>query len=293
MPPTLKSDLIARIRELSSPLEPVATSTMPRLEPLAGIRAVLFDIYGTLVISGSGDIGLTRLQDGDAVVEALAQMNLAEASRNGADTHGLKEVVLAMHQRRRGEGVEFPEVDIIEVWRELLARCRSEVDEETLMRLAVEHECRNNPVWPMPDLAATLGRLREHGQILGIVSNAQFYTPIMLEAFLDADLDQVGFDPHIAAWSYRLLEGKPSRRPYAGVLDALANEHGINAASVLYVGNDMRNDIWPAQVVGMRTALFAGDARSLRLRGDDPNVRGVVPDRVVTQLSQLPELLRF
>ena len=36
-------------RNLSRPMEPVPTGEVPVLRRLAGIRAVLFDIYGTLL----------------------------------------------------------------------------------------------------------------------------------------------------------------------------------------------------------------------------------------------------
>jgi putative hydrolase of the HAD superfamily len=49
----------------------------------------------------------------------------------------------------------------------------------------------------------------------------------------------------------------------------------------------MLNDIWPAQNLGFRTALFAGDLRSYRPRKDDPRVQGLQPDLVLGDLSQL------
>ena len=58
------------------------------------------------------------------------------------------------------------------------------------------------------------------------------------------------------------------------------------------VGNDVRNDLLGARAAGLRTALFAGDARSLRLRRDDPRSAAVCPDLVLTHLSQLPRALR-
>ena len=59
----------------------------------------------------------------------------------------------------------------------------------------------------------------------------------------------------------------------------------------MYVGNDMLNDIASAAKVGLRTALFAGDARSLRWRKGDERVEGVVPDLVLTDLLQLVDCL--
>jgi putative hydrolase of the HAD superfamily len=139
----------------------------------------------------------------------------------------------------------------------------------------------------MPGLREVLARIRAEGLILGIVSNAQFYTPLMLEAFLERPFAELGFDPDCCAFSYRLLEAKPSTRIYEEALAGMERVHSIAPREVLYVGNDMRNDIWPASLTGCRTALFAGDARSLRLREDDPRCAHVTPDRVVTRLQQI------
>jgi putative hydrolase of the HAD superfamily len=53
----------------------------------------------------------------------------------------------------------------------------------------------------------------------------------------------------------------------------------------------MLNDIYPAHRSGFQTALFAGDARSLRWRRDDPRCSGLTPDLVVTDLNQVADLL--
>ena len=60
---------------------------------------------------------------------------------------------------------------------------------------------------------------------------------------------------------------------------------------VLYVGNDMLNDIMPAQHVGFKTALFAGDKRSLRWRANDLRVDEIEPEIIVTDLSQIPHCI--
>lgn len=274
--------LAQRIRQLSTPLEPRPTDTIARIGPLIGIRAVLFDVYGTLVISASGDIGLAGEQDADsAFAAALDAAGIRGASQGGPDR--LKQAIRAFHAERKAAGVEFPEVEIRDIWSSVLS------SEENLERLTIEYECRVNPVWPMPGLSQVLSDIRGRDLVLGIVSNAQFYTPLMLEGFLGTSLAGLGFDADCCAWSYRLLEAKPSTRIYEVALAELERVHGIMPAEVLYVGNDVRNDIWPASLTGCRTVLFAGDARSLRLREDDPNCAEVVPNRVVTDLRQITE----
>jgi len=290
-------DLIQRIHALTRPLYPQPTETVPALGPVPDIRAVLFDVYGTLVISASGDIGLNGQQaengDPDPFRSALRAADIdATTLTPGTDGRAvLIEAIRGRHAQARSRGIDFPEIDILEVWADLLPRLGLRVSETDIRRLAVEYELRVNAVWPMPGLGEQLIALRERGLVLGIVSNAQFYTPLMLEAFLGAPIDALGFDPACCAWSYRLGEGKPSREIYRGALSALQARHGIGPAQVLYVGNDMRNDIWPAAAEGCRTVLFAGDDRSLRLRADDPDVAGVVPERIITELAQIDQAL--
>ena len=64
-------DFIERIRQTSTPLEPRATEATAVLRELPSIRAVLWDIYGTLVISASGDVGSA---DAETVAQLRALM---------------------------------------------------------------------------------------------------------------------------------------------------------------------------------------------------------------------------
>lgn len=282
--------LIARIRALTAPLAPRPTATNPRTDPVPEIRAVLFDVYGTLVISGCGDIGLSAASSArSAFTEAWsgAGLNAAALPRDFDGPAALRARIQADHAQRRAMGVDHPEVDIAALWQALLGGLGVAVDEVLARRVALEYELRSNPVWPMPGLADVIRTLAARGLVLGIVSNAQFYTPLMLHAFLGRPLEEAGFDPRCCAFSYRQGVAKPSTAVYEPALAALRQHHGIAPAAVLYVGNDIRNDVRPAQQLGCRTALFAGDARSLRLREDHPDLSTVTPDRVVTDLQQL------
>lgn len=291
-------NLANHIRDLSTPMEPRPTDVAPKLDPLPGIRAVLFDVYGTLVISASGDIGLAGERD---TTSAFAAAMEAAGIRTPPPTVGvsparLEQAIRTSHAQRRAAGTEFPEVDILAIWEEVLGdevlpRGEVSASRDKLAQLAVEYECRVNPVWPMPGLARLLADLRRRPLVLGIISNAQFYTPLMLEGFLDAPLADLGFDAECCAWSYLLLEAKPATRIYQVALTGLDRVHDITPGEVLYVGNDLRNDIWPASLTGCRTALFAGDARSLRLREADPRCAGVSPDCVITDLSQITDAI--
>jgi putative hydrolase of the HAD superfamily len=152
--------------------------------------------------------------------------------------------------------------------------------------LAVEYEARANPVWPMPHLGETLSALRRAGKLLGVVSNAQFYTPEAFPALAGRTLEEFGVDTELQYYSFQYGLAKPGPELYRLAAAAL-ERRGISTAAALYVGNDVLNDILPAAQTGFLTALFAGDARSLRRRTGDARVAGVRPDAVVTSLRDL------
>jgi putative hydrolase of the HAD superfamily len=155
-----------------------------------------------------------------------------------------------------------------------------------LRRFAVEYELIRNPIYPMPGLKQVLHTLRRRGMLMGIISNAQFYTPPLLEWLIGASLSDAGFAGDLMFFSYRLKQAKPSPLLFDQAAARLA-ARGESVQEVLYVGNDMRNDIAPASLRGFKTALFAGDRRSLRLRADDPLCRDVRPNVVLNHLVEL------
>ncbi|HEB78413.1 MAG TPA: HAD family hydrolase [Methylothermaceae bacterium] len=279
------AELIERIRALSRPLTPRPTDVEARLVPLPDLQAVLFDIYGTLFISAAGDIGVGLAVDGDSAFRAALEA-VGLPARGGAEL--LTRAIEAEHARKRAAGIDHPEVDIVAIWHTVLAQMELSAPEPTLRRLALEYELRVNPVWPMPGLAETIDALRCRGLRLGVISNAQFFTPLLFPALLGRSLAQLGFAPQLCIYSWQVGIAKPSPRLYERAAAEL-DHAGIEPGRVLYVGNDMRNDIWPADLVGFRTGLFAGDARSLRLREDDPRCRNVQPTCVFKSLPQILE----
>lgn len=279
--------LLSTIREAAAPLEPIPTSTTPRLPAMSELRVVLWDIYGTLLISGSGDVGSADPRTRDSAFAAALEAVGVEP--RGLDASLLRKHIELSHAELRRSGIDYPEVDIVEVWRDVLAEspARPDAPEVDFEQLAVEFEIRANPVWPMPGLNDCLGELRRCGLVLGIISNAQFFTPLAITATTGKTLDEHGFDPVLRYYSYEHRRAKPGRWLYEQAAAELARR-GYQPHEVLYVGNDLRNDVWPAAEVGFRTALFAGDRRSLRLRQDEAESNKLPePDAVATELTQI------
>ena len=292
-----KKLLIERIKTLSDPLEPLATGTEPKINPLSNIRCIVFDFYGTMFISGVGDIGIDKEQtenSAGAFHSALEDSGFTcdkEAAKTGLT---LFEKEIQKYRREHvARGIDYPEPNIILVWNNVLEKLKEkgkiegDIDRDSAERFAVEFEFRTNPVWPMPGLLATLKNLHSQKMLLGIISNSQFYTPLAFEALTGNSFADAGFQTDLLVWSYRAGVKKPSELFYREFLKVGANRHQLEPGEVLFVGNDMLKDIKPAGSVGMKTALFAGDLRSYKPRSDNPNIRDVEPDLVITELDQL------
>jgi len=280
------------IRRHSRPLAPLPAGQSPMLTRLGPLDAVLFDVYGTMLVSASGDVGVDAPADrGEALEAALAAVGVAWRGPPNAALNVLLAEIDRRHQTARRAGVDFPEVDIVAVWGRTLTELAGRgwvagADGVDLQALAVEFEVRANPIWPMPGLLAVLAGLQRAGKRLGVISNAQFYTPEAFPALLGKTLAELGFPREFQFYSFQHGRAKPGGDLYQLAVAAL-HEVGIPAERALMVGNDVRNDVAPAARLGFRTALFAGDARSFRPRRDDPACAGLVPDLVVTELADL------
>ncbi len=286
------------IRAHCRPRDPLPTDATPVLRPLAGLRAVLFDVYGTLLISASGELDRA---DSVARAEAVrAAFTAATSARNvpaTAAAAALVQTIQEFHDRARAAGIAHPEVEIVDVWKHTIARLIASgllppaAQRIDVRRLALEYEVRVNPVWPMPGLDDCLDQLRDRNMQLGLVTNAQFFTPEIFPALLGRTLEELGFHAGLQWYSYRYGRAKPDLWLFEEARAGLS-QSGVAAAEVLFVGNDVLNDVCPARCVGFRTALFAGDARSFRPRLGDPRVAHVVPDLVITDLSMLSRCLK-
>ncbi len=291
-------DLIYKRRQLAPVVAP--KDAAPRLRRLKGIKAVVFDVYGTLFSSGVGDISLATEQNRDEIIKETLSNNGYIVTEDGCNIridHELYTQISLHQKKRRVEGINYPEVEIRAVWKDFLAELEehgfmSSIESPTpIETLIIDYESRVNPTQGIPGLSETLAQIKEAGLKLSIISNAQFYTPLLFETHLGKDLSSLGFEKDCSVWSFAELEGKPSQGLYKLSATKLKESYGIDPEQILYVGNDIRNDIWPAQAIGFRTALFAGDHLSLRLRRSDPNCAGVIADIQITDLRQIAECI--
>jgi putative hydrolase of the HAD superfamily len=230
-------------------------------EPALPIRAALFDIYGTLFCSAAGDIAAGP---GSGTAENLGPL-AAAFKRTGPELQAYFRS--AVEKRHRASPSPYPEIRVEEIWAAFLEEAGDSADftgdgEE----LALRYELAVNPVYPMPGAQEILQVLKRAGYILGIISNAQFFTPLLFDAFFGAGPEALGFEPELLIYSFEAGEAKPAPALFGRAAHCLGGR-GIAPEACVYIGNDMLNDMCGAAGAGFKTLLFAGDRRSLRLHG--------------------------
>ncbi|GAA5120165.1 HAD family hydrolase [Luteolibacter yonseiensis] len=225
----------------------------PRSRP-PRYRAVVFDIYGTLLIAPAGGVKPDLLFD-PVLREVLRQHGHEPPVSPSSELHA------AVLRHHAAAGVDHPEIDLRVLWREIL-HLPAGSDTTSLVR-ALENAW--HPASPMPGAEPFIRNLSARGLSLGLLSNAQSNTL--------ADLGSMSllFSPELTILSYQHHIAKPSPEIFQILAGRLAGR-GISPEETLYIGNDPRHDIIPAAAAGFKTALFAGHPESLRDGACSPDI---------------------
>ena len=289
------------------PMLPVPTGMEPCLTLKNPLKAFVFDVYGTLLISDSGDIEESVISAGNlkkAMVFSNIRIMGDTFHQEGTLNEMLDEFVRDIkdfHAEHRTTDRPYPEIDIQHIWETILMRNysngRIQLDGNHCIKcMTFIFEILSNPLFPMPGMKEVINELSSKKIPMGIVSNAQFYTPVVLNYFLSGRLseeDRVDFfDPDLTIFSYKYKRSKPDLFLFQVLASALERKYGLYPGDVLFIGNDMQKDVYAGHITGFRTALFAGDRKSLRLREDIDPVRNTRPDYIITDLRQLLTLTK-
>lgn len=298
----------------SRSLEPVEYPS--KNEKLSDVRAVIFDVYGTLVNYWRPGIddpanrpnlfkqAFRKVADRFGFTPFLQEMDPdAVPEKTLYDLyHGL---IALSHEKSVKEDTEFPEVKIEEVWGLIILMLKrrgydpSEVLPEDSLELARYCAfCYNFYSLGRglyPEVVNTLSTLKKNNIELGILSNAQFYTPMDLTLFVREQSRgvfedyNVLFNPDLTFYSYEYGVAKPNVLLFRKLYEALYEYH-ILPEQTVFVGNDLVLDIEPAAKAGMRTALFTGDRSSVYFHD---KYGEIIPDITFSSWDELPDKLSF
>ncbi len=287
-----------------------------REEKLYDIRAVIFDVYGTLMNYRKEEFAqqdskerslreaFRRVIDFFHMAPYLEKMNpAATPEQTLADFyHGL---IALDHQKSRRENIETPEVRIERIWGLIVKMLKRHGYETDVLELGGEADVAKCMAYAynfwafargfFPGVVEALEALKKRGIRAGILSNAQFYTPIDLTLFVrEQSEDRYDdfrelFDEDLCFFSYEYGVAKPGAMLFEKLFNVLYEKH-ILPAQTVFVGNDLAADIKPAGRIGLRTALFCGDSRSVFVH----DLAGkVVPDITFESYDELSTLLSF
>jgi putative hydrolase of the HAD superfamily len=291
----------------SETLVPLPTNVNAEYRKSDNIKGCIFDIYGTLLISASGDIDQADITTSN-LRQALHVSGIELIHANGSSGDEILKKILEefqntikrIHKNRFEEQIKHPEIDIIDVWKEVIDvavrnRWLRLNGNSSLKSLTFIFELLSNKVFPMPGMQKVIKYLHRNNKALGIVSNAQFYTPILMNFYLEDEFEEKEiikyFDPDLTVYSYKNQIAKPDVSLFSKLVPILREKYSLKPGEVLFIGNDMYKDIYPAHLTGFQTALFAGDKRSLRLRKEKPELNSLKADYVITHLEQLLEII--
>lgn len=253
-------------------------------------KVIFWDVYGTLLTADCGNL--------DSLFQHEAELRLAfeRTVRNfnlNTDPARLHDLFLrgiqAEREARVAEGIAHPEVRVDEIWFKLLEKFQSEEPPAISFarEVALFFERQANPKQLQPRAFEVLTTLKQRGLRQGIISNAQFYTPIELSELLREESGSTIrtyesiFDAQLVFFSFDLGVAKPDATAFRRAVEALTREN-IMPDDCVFVGNSPVDDIAPARHVGFRTVLFAPEAVP------DPAAK---PDVVIHNLRQLLEWL--
>lgn len=209
-------------------------------------RAVIFDIYGTLLIAPAGGV------KPDPAADPMLRHILKRFGHHPPKSPST-ELHAAVLRHHAAAATAFPEIDLRILWREVLS-----LEPGTdMLPLVIAIEDAWHPARPMPGAGTMIRQLSRSGISLGLLSNAQANTLTSLGSVSDL------FAPELTVLSYQHGIAKPSPHLFQVLVDRLAGR-GITPGDALFIGNDPHHDIVPAAACGFQTALFTGHPASLR-----------------------------
>ena len=182
--PEIKARLVNIIRNCSRPLVPIPTGELPVLpardrKPV--FKAILFDVYGTLFVSDSGDIGSEAGSVPDGLSELCSDFGISDPPELALSKFSGK--IHEEHERAKSSAALpddlRPEVRVEEIWSSLY----DFKNRELAVEFSLLYECLVNPVYPMPYLGEALDAAKSAGLAMGIVSNAQVFSELLLYGY--------------------------------------------------------------------------------------------------------------
>jgi len=284
----------------------------PHLKRLPHVRAVLWNVYGTLLAIPGGELYFEHPQQ--LLMDVALDKTVQEFKMWGSMTRKpgqpgeylgqIYSLVLAEQRGVTTGGEKHPEVSAERVWESIIKKLfQKEYKFDTDFYGALNEFSRKVAYFFHASLQGTacyagtaqaLRAVAGTGLAQGLLADGQCFTCVQLQRGLaaqdpDACLDKL-VPEELRILSCNVRARKPSERLFRQAVQTLA-DRGITPREVLHVGSRLQADLVPARRLGMKTALFAGDKVSLQATPEQLKDRAFRPDVLLTELSQIAEVV--
>lgn len=285
----------------------------PYLKPLPGIRAVVWSVYGTLLRIDGGKLQHLHpqpLRMQIALQKTIEEFNMWQSMsrKPGAPW----EYMLQQYKRivesdvlkassRRGE---MREIDSAAVWSKLIDRLiRNEYQydvgfygelEDFAEKVAYFFHANLQGVAATEHIVEVLRQAAAAGLRQGILDDGQSFTPAQLLHALQQQSAMHSlsefFTPAAVTLSSACHVRKPSPSLFAAGFAALVRQ-GLEPNTILYISHRLEGDLAVARSLGVRTALYAADAACCQVQPEQLRDPALRPDRLLTDVRQIREIL--
>ncbi|MGM5483547.1 MAG: AAA family ATPase [Nanobdellota archaeon] len=206
------------------------------------IKAILFDIYGTIIKSDAGDLDDSLCKQNN-IIKSLNKLKEKYQVNFESETimKSYFDEIKSDHKEKEKQGIEYPEVQIEKIW-EKVFRKNGISSVKSFKQFAYDFydKCSERSLYK--GVKETLKLLKKEGYYIGIVSNAQFYTSKDLKRLLEInDINEI-FTEELNFFSYKMGYSKPNPEVFKNVNLAL-NKKNIFPFETIYIGNSAEKDI--------------------------------------------------
>jgi histidinol phosphatase-like enzyme len=285
----------------------------PHLSKLTGIKAVLWNTYGSLLAISGGDLYLEHPDEmvmNVALEKTVSEFNMWSSMTRKpgqpADYLGqiYRQVLFEKRATSGGGGERYPEMAVERIWETILKKLLQKDYKfdaafygslnEYSRKIAYFFHSSLQGTACYPTAAKALTWCREQGLLQGLLGAGQCFTCVHLQRGLGAQENGINIDDIFATdlriLSHAVRSRKPSERLFRAALEALQGR-GIGPEQVLHVGSRLQIDIAPARKLGMKTALFAGDKLAVQATSEELREPATRPDALLTRLDQIASVV--
>lgn len=233
-------------------------------------KAVLFDLYGTLVYTN---------RNGAELLEMALRKDYDFLQTNGCnvDFEHFRQIDMGVFTHLLNRKKEtFQEIDLLSAYKEILPEVGVPVSDEIIKGSILVFGSTYEGVWELwPDVNHALKTIREKGYALAIVSDAQ-------AVYARRDLRQLGIQDFFDAIVFSSEVGWA--KPHGAMFRTALEKLGVDATKAVMVGDTFDEDTVGAKRIGLK-AVHIDRTKEQHI------VFSVQPDRIISNLQELIECL--